>query len=96
MAQKKFIPKMKLTLKDLFLQKWNNGVANSPKCFYYKHFHARPMLKKYLKILPKSSWIPIIKFGAANQRLPIEIYSWQITSTMTEIKGFVQCATLGK
>ena len=74
-----FIPKMKLTLKDLFLQKWNNGVENSQKCFYYKHFQAKPALQKYLKILPESSWIPIIKFRTANHRLPIEIYSWQIT-----------------
>ena len=73
------IPKIKLTLKDLFLQKWGNDVENSQKCCYYKHFHARPTLQKYLKILPQSSWIPIIKFKTANHRLPIEIYSWQIT-----------------
>ena len=73
------IPKVKLTLKDLFLQKWRSDVENSQKCFYYKHLYAKPMLQKYLKILPQSSWIPIIKFKTANHRLPIEIYSWQIT-----------------
>ena len=36
-------------------------------------------LQRYLKILPPSDWIPIIKFRTANHRLPIEIYSWQIT-----------------
>ena len=51
----------------------------SNKCFYYKHFSARPMLQNYLKILPESAWIPIIKFKTANHRLPIEIYSWSIT-----------------
>ena len=56
------MPKIKLALKDLILQKWGNDVENSNKCFYYKHFHYRPMLQNYLKILPESSWIPIIKF----------------------------------
>ena len=74
-----FMPKIKLALKDLFLQKWGNDVENSNKCFYYKHLHARPMLQNYLKILPKSAWIPIIKFKTSNHRLPIEIYSWSIT-----------------
>ena len=54
-------------------------MEKSQKCFYYKHFHAKPMLQKYLTILPASAWIPIIKFKTANHRLPIEIYSWQIT-----------------
>ena len=74
-----FMPKIRLALKDLILQKWVYDVENSNKCFYYKHFHARPMLQNYLKILPESAWIPIIKFKTSDHRLPIEIYSWSIT-----------------
>ena len=73
------IPKIKLTLKDLFFQKWGNDVERSSKCFFYRHFNAKPTLQRYLKILQPSDWIPIIKFRTANHRLPIEIYSWQIT-----------------
>ena len=67
-----------LTLKDLFFK---NGVMMW-KCqdvLFNRYFNAKPTLQKYLKILPPSDWIPIIKFRTADHRLPIEIYSWQIT-----------------
>ena len=63
----------------MFFQKWGNDVEMSRKCFFYRHFNAKPTLQRYLKILPPSDWIPIIKFRTNNHRLPIEIYSWQIT-----------------
>ena len=58
-------------------------------------FHARPMLQNYLKIIPESAWIPIIKFKTSNHRLPIEIYSWSITIKKGR-KGSAQCAIPGK
>ena len=79
MVKKVFYPLVKSTLKDLFLQKWANDVEQSKKCFYYRHFYARPTFQKYLKILPESAWIPILKFKTSNHKLPIEIYSWKVT-----------------
>ena len=73
-----FLPKIKSTLKDNILQKWQNDVDASNKCFYYKHFQPRPMMQKYLLTLPQNAWIPILKFRTSNHRLPIEIYSWKV------------------
>ena len=73
-----FLPKIKSTLKDNILQKWQNDVYASNKCFYYRHFQTKPMMQKYLMTLPQNAWIPILKFRTSNHRLPIEIYSWKV------------------
>ena len=71
------LPKVKYHLKDLILQKWYNEVTlNSEKCFYYKNFEMDYQLKNYLTILPKSLWVPLIKFRTRNHKLPIEFNSW--------------------
>ena len=74
-----FLNQIKVALKSLILQKWGNEVENASKCFYYRHFHSKPTLQKYLKILPENAWLPILKLRTANHKFPIEIYSWSIT-----------------
>ena len=76
--QSVFLPKIKSTLKDNILQKWQNDVDTSKKCFYYRHFQSKPKLQKYFLTLPQNAWIPILKFRTSNHRLPIEIYSWKV------------------
>ena len=72
-----FLPKMKYTLKDQILQKWQQAVeVENEKCFYYKEFNYTPSLKNYFSVLPKSLWVPLCKFRTTNHRLPIEFNSW--------------------
>ena len=49
-----FLPKMKYTLKDQILQKWQQAVeVENEKCFYYKKFNYTPSLKNISQFFPK-------------------------------------------
>ena len=43
----------------------------------YKLFKENLECEPYLKILSKSSYIPLIKFRTANHKLPVEIGRWE-------------------
>ena len=73
-----FLTNIKSALKQQFVQKWEKEVAESSKCFYYRHFHIKPALQNYLQKMPPNIWIPLVKLRTANHKLPIEIYSWNI------------------
>ena len=73
-----FLPNIKTSLKQQFLQKWEKEVAESSKSFYYRHFQLKPSLQNYLTKMPPNIWIPLVKLRTANHKFPIEIYSWNI------------------
>ena len=73
-----FLSQIKTTLKEHFFQKWTIEIAESSKCFYYRHFQLKPELQNYLKKMPPNIWIPLVKLRTANHRFPVEIYSWNI------------------
>ena len=76
--QNQFLTNIKSSLKQQFIQKREKEVADSSKCFYYRHFHLKPSLQNYLTKMPPNIWIPLVKLRTANHKLPIEIYSWNI------------------
>ena len=73
-----FLANIKTILREQFIQKWEQEVAESSKCFYYRHFQLKPQLQNYLRKSQPEVWIPIVKLRTANHKFPIEIYSWSV------------------
>lgn len=73
-----FLANIKMTLREQFLQKWEQEITDSSKCFYYRHFQLKPSLQNYLIKSPPEVWIPLVKLRTANHKFPIEIYSWNV------------------
>ena len=48
-----FLSQIKTTIKEHFIQKWTIEIAESSKCFYYRHFQLKPELQNYLKKCPQ-------------------------------------------
>ncbi|MEW8548204.1 MAG: reverse transcriptase domain-containing protein, partial [Candidatus Thiodiazotropha sp.] len=68
--------KISQTLKDLNIQTWNSDLLNSSKGRNYQLFKDDICLENYLLVLPKNTYIPLIKFRTANHKLPIEKGRW--------------------
>ena len=49
----RFLSQIKTTLKEHFIQKWTIEIAESSKCFYYRHFQLKPEFQNYLKKRPQ-------------------------------------------
>lgn len=67
---------IKQRLQDQFIQKWAKDIDNSSKGQIYKIYKQKFGFEKYLGILTKKFWKPLIKFRTANHRLPIETGRW--------------------
>ena len=68
---------VKNTLIDLFKQKWQNSLDQSSKGRNYSLIKDEPKFEEYLTILPRSKYIPLIKYRTANHFLPVETLRWE-------------------
>lgn len=70
---------IKQSLLDQFLQSWDEQTQLSSKRKNYRLFKSNILFENYLTILPKSSYLQLIKFRTANHKLPIETGRWNNT-----------------
>ena len=74
----KHVPKIiKGILIDQFKQKWSHSMAQSSKGLNYRMIKNEHCIEENLTILPKSRYIPLIKYRTANHFLPVETLRWQ-------------------
>ena len=66
-------------LKDLNIQTWNSDLLNSSKGRNYHIFKEDYGLENYLLVLPRKTYLPLIKFRTANYKLPVEKGRWDNT-----------------
>ena len=67
---------IKQRLKDQYIQKWANEIDISSKGHIYKIFKHNFGFEKYLSLLSKKFWKPLVKFRTSNHHLPIEVGRW--------------------
>ena len=60
------------SLNDLYVQDWTAKLGVSSKGRNYSIFKESICLETYLTTLPRNAYIPMVKFGTANFKLPIE------------------------
>ena len=65
------------TLNDLNTQEWHSKTEDSSKGKNYKLFKDNQQFEAYLRILPRKTYIPLIKFRTGNHRLPVEVGRWE-------------------
>ena len=65
------------TLNDLNTQEWHSKTEDSSKGKNYKLFKDNQQFETYLRILPKKTYIPLIKFRTGHHRLPVEVGRWE-------------------
>lgn len=75
--QKSIKAKIVKTLNDLFIQDWNTKVLQSSKGRNYNIIKEDVVFEYYLKLLPKSVYISILKFRTSNHKFPIETGRWE-------------------
>ena len=64
--------KIKIRLKDQFIQQWYEGISHGGKCTNYRIFKKIFTFEKYLTELPDQLRKNMTKFRCRNHRLPIE------------------------
>ena len=62
---------------DQFMQNWSSEINNSNKCLCYRVYKQEFGLEKYLLILPLALRIPYTRLRCRNNRLQIEIGSYE-------------------
>ena len=65
-------------LKDQNLQNWRSSVEESSKGFYYRYYKQELIFEHYL-YMPKSIYLPILRFRTSNHNLPVETGRWTNT-----------------
>ncbi len=64
------------TLKDQYLQVWNNALSQSSKGKTYQIGKENISLETYHSNHSRTKYIPLIKFRTSNHKLPIELGRW--------------------
>ena len=65
------------TLKDQNIQTWNSRLLESSKGRNYAMFKENIDTEKYLLVLTKRTYSPLLKFRTANHKLPVEKGRWE-------------------
>ena len=72
--------KVKRSLLDQNIQRWNDAMSLSSKGQFYRTIKQNIEFEKYLKILQFSQALPIYKLRTANHYFPIETGRWNGTA----------------
>jgi hypothetical protein len=80
---------------DQFIQKWSSEINNSNKCLCYRIYKQDFGLDKYLVTLPLALRIPYTRFRCRNNRLQVEIGSYENIDRELRLCNMCDMQTLG-
>jgi len=76
---------VKRVLIDQYIQQWHADLNQSNKGKFYNSFKNNFEFENYLKLLPKSKYVPILKLRTANHHFPIETGRWNGTPELNRL-----------